>query len=43
MLLDKLLAAGVGDRPLVFVTHRFVYSQIFHCDVYANYMFSFST
>jgi hypothetical protein len=22
MLLDKLLAAGVGERPVVFVTHR---------------------
>lgn len=24
MLLDKLLAAGVGKRPLVFVSHRYV-------------------
>ena len=24
MLLDKLVAAGIGDRPVVFVTHRFV-------------------
>jgi hypothetical protein len=24
MLLDKLLAAEVGERPLVFVTHRYV-------------------
>lgn len=22
MLLDKLVAAGIGDRPVVFVTHR---------------------
>lgn len=24
MLLGKLVAAGIGDRPVVFVTHRFV-------------------
>lgn len=25
MLLEKLIAARIGDRPVVFVTHRFVY------------------
>lgn len=25
MLLEKLVAAGIGDRPVVFVTHRYVY------------------
>lgn len=24
MLLEKLVAAGVGDRPVIFVTHRLV-------------------
>lgn len=24
MLLEKLVAAGIGDRPVVFVTHRLV-------------------
>lgn len=24
MLLEKLVAAGIGNRPVVFVTHRFV-------------------
>lgn len=26
MLLRKLLAAGIGDRPVVFVTHRYMRS-----------------
>jgi hypothetical protein len=25
ILLDKLIAAGVGERPVVFVTHRLVF------------------
>lgn len=25
MLLEKLVAAGIGDRPVVFVTHRYVW------------------
>lgn len=29
MLLEKILAAGIGDRPVVFVTHR--YAQCFLC------------
>lgn len=31
MLLGKLVAAGIGNRPVVFVTHRFVgcYSNFF--------------
>lgn len=24
MLLEKIVAAGIGDRPVVFVTHRYV-------------------
>lgn len=24
MLLQKLVAAGIGDRPVVFITHRYV-------------------
>lgn len=23
MILEKLVSAGIGDRPVVFVTHRF--------------------
>lgn len=29
MLLDKLVAAGIGDRPVVFVTHRSVQESHF--------------
>ena len=25
MILEKLVAAGIGNRPVVFVTHRLVY------------------
>lgn len=29
MLLEKLIAAGIGDRPVLFVTHRSVSAYIY--------------
>ena len=29
MILEKLLAAGIGDRPVVFVTHRYVWCYVY--------------